>query len=323
MTNKLSAYSTTPASNNAGAPDGWPEGMTAGSLNNAMREYAARVQEWYLDPSWIRPGHSIQSSTASTVVVSGDQTGYYLTGRAIRLDQDQAKIGYVSSSSYSAPNTTVNVLGLTVSAPTIIEVSTVQNLAALPYEGAIQTSQLPSALVSGTPTLLDSASITAAASVDFGNVFAANSTYPYFIIAFENVRCSTSLLMRFSDDAGVSFESGAAYYAWLYQEQRTDLAAATEANDSSDASIKIDGYGSADSIGDGRITVMNAASATVLTTVQYVAHNSATGSGFTDTTRGTGTQKAASTITGFQLLAGSGSFTAQGSVRIYGSHIPY
>jgi hypothetical protein len=97
----------------------------------------------------------------------------------------------------------------------------------------------------------------------------------------------------------------------------------TNANDASDASIKLDQYGSGDSIGDGRVTIYNAASATVLTTAQWVTHNSATGSAFTDTTRGTGTQLAASTITGFQLLAGSGNFTAQGSIRVYGSNIPF
>src|SRR5574343_930503 len=125
MTDKLSAYSTTPASNNSAAPDGWPEKMAPSDVNDCAREMMARLREWYQDAEWIDLGHTIASSTGSTIVLSGDQTAYYTTGRPIRVNQSGSQVGYISSSSYAAPNTTVNVSGFTVSSPTQVEVGIV------------------------------------------------------------------------------------------------------------------------------------------------------------------------------------------------------
>ena len=134
MTDKLKDWSTTAANNNSTAPNGWPEGMAPSEVNNTARQGMASMREWYEDAQWIRLDHSIVSSTASTVVVSGDVTGFYVANRGIRLDQDNAKIGYVSSSSYSAPNTTINISGLTISSPTIIEGSIIRSSAAVPED---------------------------------------------------------------------------------------------------------------------------------------------------------------------------------------------
>lgn len=134
MTDKLKDWSTTAASNNSTPPFGWPEGMAPSAVNNSARQGMASVAEWYADPEWVRYAHSIVSSTSSTVVITGDVTDVYVADRAVRLDQDDAKIGYVSSSSYSAPNTTVNITGLTVASPTIIEVGLVKQAGSLPAD---------------------------------------------------------------------------------------------------------------------------------------------------------------------------------------------
>lgn len=149
MTGKLSGYSTTPANNNAAAPNGWPEGMTAGSVNNATREYAARVREWYEDPMWIDYGHYIVSSTSSSIKVSGDQTAVYVANRPIRVNQSGSQVGYITASAYSAPDTSITVSGFTVSGPTQVEAGAISSSNQLPANLSITTAV---ASVSGTLT---------------------------------------------------------------------------------------------------------------------------------------------------------------------------
>lgn len=161
MTSKLSGYSTTPANNNAAAPAGWPEGMTAGSVNNATREYAARVREWYEDPMWIDYGHTIVSSTSSSIKVSGDKTAVYVANRPIRVNQSGSQVGYITASAYSAPDTSITVSGFTVSGPTQVEA------------GAISSSNQLPANLSITAATLASASITAA-NITTANITTAN-----------------------------------------------------------------------------------------------------------------------------------------------------
>lgn len=131
-TSKLSTYSTTAASNNSAAPNGWPEGMLPSDVNNCAREGMARVREWYEDAQWINFGHTIVSSTGTTIVVSGDQTAIYSTYRAIRVNQSASQDGWVTSSTYSAPNTTITVNGFTVSSPTLVEVGAITSATSLP-----------------------------------------------------------------------------------------------------------------------------------------------------------------------------------------------
>jgi hypothetical protein len=140
MTDKLKAYSTTAGSNNSAAPNGWPEGMLPSDVNNCAREMMARLAEWYQDAAWIRLDESIQSSTGSTIVVSGDVTGTYLAGRPIRVNQSGSQVGRVSSSVYSAPDTTINVTGFTVSSPTVVEVGILPSVDLFPT-GTITTAQ--------------------------------------------------------------------------------------------------------------------------------------------------------------------------------------
>lgn len=172
MTDKLSGYSTTPASNNSPSPDGWPEGMTAGSLNNSDREFAARVREFYEDSQWIDFGHTIVSSTGSSIKLSGDVTSIYTAGRAIRVNQDSSMDGWVSASAYSAPDTSITVTGFTVAAPTQVEVGAVKDHTVLPNNLSITVASLA---VSGNVTVGGSVSITGALNV--AGTFTATEFY--------------------------------------------------------------------------------------------------------------------------------------------------
>lgn len=175
MTDKLSGYSTTPANNNAASPDGWPEGMTAGSVNNATREYAARVREWYEDPMWIDYGHTIVSSTSSSIKVSGDQTGVYVANRPIRVNQSGSQVGYITASAYSAPDTSITVSGFTVSSPTQVEAGAISNVNQLPANLSITTSVVIATTANITTASITTANI-ATASITSMNLVGTLST---------------------------------------------------------------------------------------------------------------------------------------------------
>lgn len=53
-------WSTTAASNNSAAPDGAPEGMPAGDLNNTVRENMAQIKTL-----WGMPPHTIQTTKST------------------------------------------------------------------------------------------------------------------------------------------------------------------------------------------------------------------------------------------------------------------
>lgn len=102
-------WSTTAASNNSSPPNGAPEGMAPSGVNNTLRQIMAEVRDSFEDLPWFDYGHTPtrQSNTAFTVPT--DLTAIYTVGR--RLQLVGATTGYctISSSSYSAPDTTVNV----------------------------------------------------------------------------------------------------------------------------------------------------------------------------------------------------------------------
>lgn len=141
MTNKLKDWSTTAASNNATPPNGWPEGMAPSAVNNSARQGMASVREWYEDAEWILHGHTIASTTTTEVVISGDVTAIYVANRAVRIDQNNAKVGHIVSSSYSAPNTTVTLTGVNPSGATAVEVGILSESGHLPNDLVVAASE--------------------------------------------------------------------------------------------------------------------------------------------------------------------------------------
>lgn len=104
-------YSTTPANNNSSPPNGFPEGMAPASLNDGMRQVMADIRSWFEDPAWIDFGDTPTQTGASTFTVSGDRTSRYTAGTRIKMTGTTpfTLYGTISTSSYSAPNTTVTV----------------------------------------------------------------------------------------------------------------------------------------------------------------------------------------------------------------------
>jgi hypothetical protein len=105
----IDAWSTTAASNNASPPDGAPEGQAAGTVNNTMRQMMASVRAWFEDAQWINLGLTPTRVDADTFTLSGDVTTTFHVGRRLKVTGSATGYATISASTYSAPNTTVDV----------------------------------------------------------------------------------------------------------------------------------------------------------------------------------------------------------------------
>lgn len=80
---QTSDWSETAANNNAAAPNGAPEGMTAASLNNTIREIMSAVKIWYnrVSPTVIAGGTAdaltLTYGTAPPSYVAGMRFAFY------------------------------------------------------------------------------------------------------------------------------------------------------------------------------------------------------------------------------------------------------
>lgn len=103
-------WSTTAASNNSAAPNGWPEStMKVNEVNDTGRQMMADIRSWYEDSQWIDFGHTPTRTGATTFTVSGTHTGIYSADRAIRATDASTLYGVVSDSTHSGGTTTVTV----------------------------------------------------------------------------------------------------------------------------------------------------------------------------------------------------------------------
>lgn len=98
-------WSTTPSSNTTE----FPEGQLPSSVNNNLRQIQADLRAVFESIQWFDFGHTPTYASSSSFTVSGDLTAIYDTGRRLNLADATTLYGTITSSSYSAPNTTVNV----------------------------------------------------------------------------------------------------------------------------------------------------------------------------------------------------------------------
>ncbi len=122
---QIKDWSTTAASNNSAPPDGAPEGMLPSAVNNVIRENMASVRTWFENSEWINYGHSGTQASGTTFTIATDLTATYTSDRAIQIVDSSTLYGFVVSSTYSAPNTTVTVELLTGSLTTSMNGETV------------------------------------------------------------------------------------------------------------------------------------------------------------------------------------------------------
>lgn len=105
----IDAWSTTAASNNAAPPDGAPEGMAASTVNNTMRQIMASVRAWYENAQWINLGLTPTRLDGDSFSLTGDVTATFHVGRRIKVTGSATGYATISASSYSSPNTTIDV----------------------------------------------------------------------------------------------------------------------------------------------------------------------------------------------------------------------
>ncbi len=107
----IKSWSETAANNNSAAPNGFPEGMAPSGVNDAAREVMGAVRRWTDDSGWHNWGHTYTYASATSFTIATDVTAIYHAGRRVRaVGAGTGTIyGSISSSSYGAPNTTVNI----------------------------------------------------------------------------------------------------------------------------------------------------------------------------------------------------------------------
>jgi hypothetical protein len=105
-------YSTTAANNTLTPPNGAPEGMAAGLVNNTMRQLMADTRSFYEGGGWCDLGHVPTYVSATSFAIPTDVTAYYTVGRRIRVYGPimGTFYGNITASAYSSPNTTVTVV---------------------------------------------------------------------------------------------------------------------------------------------------------------------------------------------------------------------
>lgn len=112
MTTGIKNWSTTAGNNNSASPNGAPEGMPPGGVNNTIRQNMAEIRAWYEDYAWVDFGHTgILYIDGTNFRVNGNQTSVYHVNRRIRAYGTTmgTLYGTITASSYLT-NTTVTVL---------------------------------------------------------------------------------------------------------------------------------------------------------------------------------------------------------------------
>ena len=109
MTTDIKNWSTTAADNTSLAGVTAAEGMAPSAVNNLIRGVAAEVREWYEDAEWIDFGDTPTNVDADTFTVETDLTARYTVGRRVKLEDSSTLYGTITASSYSSPDTTVDV----------------------------------------------------------------------------------------------------------------------------------------------------------------------------------------------------------------------
>lgn len=106
----ITTWSTSAASNNSAAPDGFPEGMAPSAVNDAAREVMAAVRRQTEDAEWFNWGDTTTYASATSFTVAGDVTSRYHVNRRVRAvgTLTGTIYGRITASSFSA-STTVTV----------------------------------------------------------------------------------------------------------------------------------------------------------------------------------------------------------------------
>jgi hypothetical protein len=102
---KLGRWSTTPGSNNATPPDGFPEGQAASTLNDCARELMASIRTVFQDAQFFDQDLSPTFVNATNFTVPGDQTSAIHSGRRLKVFDASVMFATVVTASFTAVTT--------------------------------------------------------------------------------------------------------------------------------------------------------------------------------------------------------------------------
>lgn len=102
---KVGRWSTTPGSNNATPPDGWPEGQAPSTLNDCAREMMAQLRTLYQDSQFVDQDLSPSFVNVTTFTVPGDQTSAIHSGRRLKVFDASTMFATVTTASFTAVTT--------------------------------------------------------------------------------------------------------------------------------------------------------------------------------------------------------------------------
>lgn len=106
----ISKWSRDAVNNQSPSPDGYPEGMAPGQVNDADRETMAAVRRQHEQAEWIDLGFTVSRvSNTEFKVVGLNATTQFTVGRRLRFSDATTLYGNVTASTYSAPDTSVEV----------------------------------------------------------------------------------------------------------------------------------------------------------------------------------------------------------------------
>lgn len=101
-------WSTTAASNTTAVPYGWPTGMNPADIKLVARQEQASIRSWYDDAQWIDGGYGLSYVSSTGFRLAGDRVSIFNVGRRVKAQYGNTNVyGTITSSTYSAPSTTV------------------------------------------------------------------------------------------------------------------------------------------------------------------------------------------------------------------------
>lgn len=108
----VSTWDPSAAGNILPPPDGFPEGQTAGSLNNSSREVMAGVRRQWESRDWFDFGDTITRVSGTVFTVTGDLAHVYGVNRRLRMTGTLTLTiyGTISASAEGGGTTTVTVI---------------------------------------------------------------------------------------------------------------------------------------------------------------------------------------------------------------------
>lgn len=102
---KVGRWSTTPGSNNATPPDGWPEGQAPSTVNDCAREMMASIRTVFQDAQFFDQDMTPTFINATSFSVPGNQTSAIHAGRRLKLYDSVTRYGTVSTASFTTVTT--------------------------------------------------------------------------------------------------------------------------------------------------------------------------------------------------------------------------